>query len=212
MKKYQWMKNMQTVKLGSRGNDVKTLQQILKITPADGIYGNGTFQKVKEFQKQYNLVQDGIVGPATWRILVSLTNDMYIKAAYKIGCEVAALKAVKIVETGGKAAFIATGKPSILFEGHVFWRELQARGIDPSKYAASNSTILYKTWTKKFYKSGLAEYTRLEQARRINVDAANASASWGMFQIISLNLMLRILMDQYRVLEVHAKIHDLQTK
>ena len=33
----------------------------------------------------------------------------------------------------------------------------------------------------------MGEYDRLEQARRINREAADASASWGMFQIMGFN-------------------------
>lgn len=56
---------MTTVKLGSRGNDVKTLQSILGIT-ADGIFGSTTERAVKGFQKKNSLTVDGIVGPNTW--------------------------------------------------------------------------------------------------------------------------------------------------
>lgn len=178
---------MQTVKLGSRGNDVKTLQTILNIYPVDGVYGNGTLNIVKKFQKEHNLIQDGIVGPATWKILVSLTKDIYIKCAYQIGCEVAVFKAVKYVETGNNKAFLSNGMPSILFEGHVFWKELQKRNISPTKYIKGNENILYKTWTKKYYIGGINEYNRLNKARKINIDAANASTSWGMFQIMGNN-------------------------
>ena len=178
---------MQTVKLGSRGNDVKTLQTILNIYPVDGIYGNGTFDLVKKFQKEHGLVQDGIVGPATWKILVSMTSDIYIKCAYKIGCEVAAFKTVKYVETGNNKAFLSNGMPSILFEGHIFWKEIQKRNISPLKYIKGNENILYKYWTSKYYIGGTGEYTRLNKARKINIDAANASTSWGMFQIMGNN-------------------------
>ena len=44
-----------------------------------------------------------------------------------------------------------------------------------------------KNGLKKYYKGGLAEYNRLERARRINKYAADESASWGMFQIMGNN-------------------------
>lgn len=181
---------MEKVKLGSKGYAVKKLQELLGITPADGIFGNGTLQKVKEWQKANGLTVDGIVGDKSWTLLLKQKNnglDIYEACAKKIGCEVAALKAVKQVETGGKSAFIAPGKPAILFEGHIFWKQLKLRNIDPKKYLAGNSDILYEKWTKKYYKSGLAEYNRLEKARRINKYAADESASWGMFQIMGNN-------------------------
>lgn len=60
-----------TVRKGSRGADVKTLQTMLnKVDNAalavDGIFGNGTLKAVKNFQKANGLTVDGIVGPKTW--------------------------------------------------------------------------------------------------------------------------------------------------
>ena len=94
------------------------------------------------------------------------------------------------VETGGRGGFFAPSKPAILFEGHVFWSQLKQRRINPERFAAANPGILYPRWSKAHYKGALAEYARLEQARKINVDAANASASWGMFQIMGFHYAL----------------------
>ncbi len=52
---------MTTLKLGSKGEAVKTLQAFLKIT-ADGIFGPGTEKAVKDWQKSHGLIPDGIVG------------------------------------------------------------------------------------------------------------------------------------------------------
>ena len=49
---------------GSRGNEVKELQEFLGIG-ADGVFGPGTEAAVKAWQKENGLVDDGIVGPAT---------------------------------------------------------------------------------------------------------------------------------------------------
>lgn len=59
---------MQTLKKGSKGEDVKKLQQLLHIS-ADGIFGSGTEKAVMQFQKEHGLTQDGIVGPNTWKAL-----------------------------------------------------------------------------------------------------------------------------------------------
>lgn len=59
---------MNTIKNGSKGNDVVILQQLLGIT-ADGIFGPKTEAAVKEFQNKNNLDVDGIVGPKTWSAL-----------------------------------------------------------------------------------------------------------------------------------------------
>ena len=108
-------------------------------------------------------------------------------AAMLLDCEPAALKAVKKVETGDKGGFLPSGRPTILFDGHIFWQQLRTRGITPQEFTSGNEDILYPKWTKAHYKGGEAEYERLLRARRINGDAANASASWGMFQIMGFN-------------------------
>lgn len=56
---------MTTIKKGSRGNDVKTLQKMLHLLE-DGIFGVLTEEAVKEFQKANGLVADGVVGEKTW--------------------------------------------------------------------------------------------------------------------------------------------------
>lgn len=68
-----------TLRQGSRGQDVITLQYLLNVIseyypgiPAptqDGIFGSGTRQSVIAFQQIMGLQTDGIVGGATWRAL-----------------------------------------------------------------------------------------------------------------------------------------------
>lgn len=64
---------MITLKRGSRGNDVKTLQTKLNLA-VDGIFGVLTEEAVKEFQQVHNLAVDGIVGPRTWAAVMSTTT------------------------------------------------------------------------------------------------------------------------------------------
>lgn len=59
---------MTTLKKGSRGQDVKTLQTLLHLY-ADGIFGILTEEAVKDYQRQNGLTCDGIVGPKTWAML-----------------------------------------------------------------------------------------------------------------------------------------------
>ena len=56
---------MITLKLGSKGSEVKTLQSKLNLQ-TDGIFGPITEEAVKAFQKANNLSVDGIVGEKTW--------------------------------------------------------------------------------------------------------------------------------------------------
>lgn len=69
---------MTTIKFGSRGADVKVLQQKLNLIP-DGIFGPLTEEAVKEIQKEAGLKQDGIVGPDTWSKLGFHHNKRNIK-------------------------------------------------------------------------------------------------------------------------------------
>ena len=119
-----------------------------------------------------------------------LTNNDITNAAHLINVEPAAVKAVLEVETGNKGGFISnTDKPVILFEGHIFWKQLKQRNIDPSKYAniSMYKDIVYPKWTKTFYKTGMDEWNRLNKAISINKEAALESASWGLAQIMGFN-------------------------
>ena len=62
------------LKLGSRGEEVKELQDFLEIQ-SDGIFGKGTENSVKEFQLMADLTVDGIVGNNTWEAMCMSTTD-----------------------------------------------------------------------------------------------------------------------------------------
>lgn len=63
-----------TLKLGSKGELVKTLQLFLGLTP-DGDFGSATERGVKSWQKKNGLTDDGIVGPKTWAAMGLATTD-----------------------------------------------------------------------------------------------------------------------------------------
>jgi len=62
------------LKIGSRGKEVKELQEFLNIGN-DGIFGKGTEKAVKSWQSKNGLTADGIVGPATWDVMGLATTD-----------------------------------------------------------------------------------------------------------------------------------------
>lgn len=66
---------MRTLKKGSVGDDVKTLQKILGVT-VDGCFGSQTEAAVKKWQSAHGLVADGIVGPETWAAMSAQTTDI----------------------------------------------------------------------------------------------------------------------------------------
>src|SRR5437773_767465 len=59
-----------TLKRGTKGSDVVTLQRVLAMKgyalgPADGVFGRLTKRAVKKFQRRRGLAADGKVGPLT---------------------------------------------------------------------------------------------------------------------------------------------------
>lgn len=57
-----------TLRLGSKGQDVRLLQEKLSV-PIDGVFGPKTAASVEKFQRQQGLTADGVVGAATWKAL-----------------------------------------------------------------------------------------------------------------------------------------------
>ena len=58
-------------KVGAKGEDVRSIQQVLKrlnfpVGSVDGVYGDKTRLAVVEFQINNKLNADGVVGPITW--------------------------------------------------------------------------------------------------------------------------------------------------
>jgi len=181
----------------SKKDDVILLQTLLNLggcsLVVDGDFGNKTFVCVQEFQANNGLVVDGIVGAKSWIIFQQkypehfqaiqskfLTEDDIIKAAQMLGVDTATVKSVYKVESNGKG--FQGDRPKILFEGHIFWRQLKKHGINPTEHQSGNEDVLYPKWSRKYY--GGNQYTRLEKAQKINNDAALESASWGLFQIM----------------------------
>lgn len=117
-----------------------------------------------------------------------ISQEQYKDSAKLLNAEVAALMAVAEVESGGDG-FLKDGKVKILFEPHVFWKELRKLGIDPSTFTGVED-ILYPVWGSKPYGKVSQQHERLERAILINRDAALKSASWGKFQILGNNYKL----------------------
>jgi len=183
----------------------------------DGAFGSGTDRAVKDFQQTNNLFVDGIVFTKTWTKLFDLTppiviNRMrlseqdYVDFAEAFDLEVPVVKAVQEVESRG-SGFLKDNRPIILFEGHIFWRELKNRGFDPTTMVTGNENVLFPRFNREFYEGGAKEYIRLEKARNIGkspdiLEAALASCSWGMFQIMGFNYKL---VDAFNVVDYVAQ-------
>ncbi len=111
-----------------------------------------------------------------------LTRADFEAAAAQLGCEIEAIQAVAEVEVGGKAAFGATGRPTILYEPHIFSQRTNRQ------YDGSHPNISYRSWGARPYpRTQDGRWAQLSEAYALNPEAAVASASWGMFQIMGFN-------------------------
>ncbi|EKT60198.1 N-acetylmuramidase family protein, partial [Providencia burhodogranariea] len=111
-------------------------------------------------------------------------ND-YLAAAEILGCEVAAIKAVAMTETGNYGSYFKFQDnddyvPAILFEKHHFRKYTSGRF---DQYAdISNSKA-------GGYGSTSTQYAKLLKAYNLDKTAALKSASWGKFQILGSNYL-----------------------
>ena len=137
----------------------------------------------------YKIAADGIFGPASRKALLDaitdgpdtpLSNQDVKDAADLLNVNTAKVWTVWDVEASGDP-FIG-GRPTILFEPHVFSR------LTAHKYDASHPKISSRSWNKKLYPgSQEGRYNQLLQATTLNVDAGLSSASYGGFQILGSN-------------------------
>ncbi|MGE8153246.1 N-acetylmuramidase domain-containing protein [Pseudomonas vancouverensis] len=174
------------------------LQKLQLIDSQSGEYDAKTEAAVVKFQKDNDLIVDGIVGPKTWNTLDAAianpadspnpANSLWLAdadiadAATQWALDQDIVRAVYKVESNGRG--FVDGFPKTLFEGHVFWARLQKYGIDPQRLAPGNRDILYPRWTRDFYGNAVKERDRLARAQAIHSAAALESASWGLFQIM----------------------------
>lgn len=112
------------------------------------------------------------------------------KLAEQFSIEPALLLTVQLVEVGeSNRGFFGDGRPIVLFEGHIMYRELKnAFGkVFADQKAEEYPSIVYKRWDKSKYEGGVKEWDRLELASSIDESCAYMSTSWGMFQIMGFN-------------------------
>ncbi|MEM7171095.1 MAG: N-acetylmuramidase domain-containing protein [Pseudomonadota bacterium] len=111
---------------------------------------------------------------------VTINDDDFARAAQKLECEEAVIRAVAEVESGGRTGFLEDGRPKILFESRWFHK------LTDGAFDKSHSHISTPRWVRN-YRGGAGEFDRLGEAIALDREAALKSASWGMFQILGVN-------------------------
>lgn len=128
---------------------------------------------------------------------VGLTDADFAAEADRLACQVAQIRAVWEVESGGgwftdvRADILALDGPGgfidgphlpkILFEAHVFDRETNGR------FRKSHPNLSSHRWNRALYVGGVGEWERLNRAILLDARAALRSASVGGAQIMGFN-------------------------
>lgn len=144
---------------------------------------------IATLQQAVGTTPDGRWGPASKAALLShfanrnanaISAQVMADAAAKLGCSLAQIRAVRMVEAAG-SGFDAQGRPKILFERHKFHRMTGGR-YSPTWFSQSvaggysndaNGNGINDSWDKLSDAIATGE-----------VDAAFQSCSWGAFQIM----------------------------
>lgn len=200
-----------TLKKGTSDPDVLYIQGHLGLT-LDGSYGPKTEEAVRQWQARVGLPVTGVMGNPDWEALMKITrrpmgDSDWTALARDLGTGVPELKAIKEVETGSKGAWDSSQRPCLLFEAHLFWRNLKAAGIDPEKHRPGHPGILKSSWDRALYKGGPLEWDRLREAWGISKTAALQSASYGFPQVLAQNFPdpFKFVSDCYQSEAAQAK-------
>jgi len=125
-----------------------------------------------------------------WNVTSSkkLSKADIIAEANDLNIEPAALKAVIDVEAAGEG-FDKQGRPTILFEPHIFWDELGKIHYytKRTELAKKHKGLLSQKWDKSLYRIGGSSHDKLKIGADLHWEAAHKSASWGLGQIMGFN-------------------------
>lgn len=145
-----------------------------------------------------DVVQDTISKLNDWPVASDTTSNVtnskklskadIVSVAKSLNIEPAAMKAVIDVEAAGQG-FDKQGRPTILFEPHIFWDQLGKINYftKRAEYQKAYAGLLSPTWDKSLYRLGGTSHDKLNIAAELNWDAAHKSASWGLGQIMGFN-------------------------
>lgn len=114
-------------------------------------------------------------------VIRTLTDDQLLSAALYLDVPLAVLQAIQQVEARS-SGFLPDGRPVILFERHVMYRQLKSHGLDAERLQQQYPDLVNRT--AGGWQGANAEHYRLSMAKQIHTISAIESASWGLFQIM----------------------------
>ncbi|KQI68951.1 hypothetical protein AN189_07185 [Loktanella sp. 3ANDIMAR09] len=167
----------------------------------DGWYGGLTDAAARDFIASLDPVP--AVRPVKFKGAAKRLDDLDLpRIGATIGVGEDEIHAVIEVETAG-GGFDREGRVRMLFEPHVFWREL---GPGPERDRAAAAGLAYPRWGQRAYPRD--SYPRLLAAIEINEGAALRSASWGLGQIMGFNCLMAGYPDARSMVEDFAEDED----
>ena len=157
-----------TLRVGSSGEEVKTLQTKLKrwgyyTGSIDGVFGSGTKKAVIAFQKKNGLTPDGIVGPATLNALgMQSSGGSSASSGSNTNGNLYLLARLVYGE--------ARGEP---YKGQVAVAAVVLNRVKSSKFANSGSGVIYQSGAFSVVGEGQINLTPDETAIKAARDAMN---------------------------------------
>lgn len=149
---------------------MKALHDRIGVTPSTPGYGSN-FGPIS--RKKLNALLSNPTAPAA-------TLDDFKAVADSLGIPVAIMRAVRKIESR-YGAFDDHGRPSILYERHVFARNTEPKGKFNAAHPGLSAT---KGYGDGGYGKLSVQYSRLHDACALDPHAAFAACSWGAFQVL----------------------------
>jgi len=157
----------------------KRIQSIVGVS-ADGKYGNNTADAIlAKIDQQEPFDRDAFLARYVNKMAPAIDAQDIVDAARRLTVPTKHIRALKQVESGG-VSFDNSGRPIILPEPHIFYRETGGR--------FGRTAFSYPKWGERPYpKSYDARWEMLADMAECDEAAALRSASIGLFQVMGFN-------------------------
>ncbi|MCA0947338.1 N-acetylmuramidase family protein [Salipiger pacificus] len=173
--------------------------------PEDGINGDRTKGAVSDYLASRQVTST--IAPPRFTGAAKPLEDIDLpRIGAQIGVGEDELHAVMDVEAKG-TGFDSLGRVAMLFEPHVFYREL---GPGAARDKAVGQGLAYKNWGARSYPSD--SYPRLLAAIQIDEEAALRSASWGLGQMMGFNAQMVGFPTARVMVEAFAEDEEVQLR